>query len=99
MTSGLSYVIARPAFITGPDREEDRPLERVGAVVSDGALKLLSAVGGRSLHARFRSITSERLARALVGAALDPSCANCVLDAGELHRLADRGTAEDARGV
>jgi hypothetical protein len=58
--------------------------------VSDGALKLLSAVGARTLHARYRSITSQRLACALIDAALNPASANCVLEAHQLHELADR---------
>ena len=36
--SGLPYAIARPSFITGPDRDEFRPGERIGAMVSDAAL-------------------------------------------------------------
>jgi len=41
--SGVSYVVARPGFITGPDREESRPAERV------------ASAGGRGPRARSRS--------------------------------------------
>ena len=69
---GIDHVIARPSFITGPDRGESRPGEELGAVVADGLLSLLGALGGRSVQQRFRSITGPRLARALVTLAQDP---------------------------
>ena len=61
IASGLPYVIARPSFITGPDREESRPMERFGARMGDGVLGLVGALGGRSLQARFASTTAEIL--------------------------------------
>ena len=39
--SGLSYVIARPGFISGSDRDESRPMERLGSVC-----RLGDCVGG-----------------------------------------------------
>ncbi len=86
MTSGLSWTIARPAIISGIDRDESRALERIAAVAGDGALDMLARVGLPSLRERFRSIDSESLARALILAAHDANDANRILDAAALHR-------------
>lgn len=85
--SGLPYTIARPSFITGPDRDEVRPGERMGAAVADGLLAVASVFGGRRLAARYRSTSSTALARALVARALDPAAENTVLES-ELLRHA-----------
>ncbi|HEX3157216.1 MAG TPA: NAD(P)H-binding protein [Gemmatimonadaceae bacterium] len=69
--SGLPYLIARPAIISGPDRAELRPLERMAAVVGDRALGVLAAFGARGLRDRYRSISGHELAEALVTLALD----------------------------
>lgn len=83
--SGLPYTIARPSFITGADRDEDRPGERVGAALTDGFLTLASALGGRRLAARYRSTTNTVLATALVTCALDPAAENTVLESEALR--------------
>jgi uncharacterized protein YbjT (DUF2867 family) len=77
--SGLPWTIVRPAFITGPDRDERRPLERVGAVVTDAALDLAGALGARALRARWRSITGTELGTALARVAFDPHADGRVL--------------------
>lgn len=71
-TSGLPYVIARPSFITGEDRPEQRPGERVGAAVADTLLGIAGAFGAKSLEAKYQSQTASELAEALVTLALDP---------------------------
>lgn len=83
--SGLDFVIARPSFISGPDRDEARPLERLGAGLSDGALALAGALGARRLRDRYQSISSSELARALVSAALDPATTRSTLQADALR--------------
>ena len=85
--SGLSYIIARPSFISGPDRDEARPLERIAARFSDAALDLGAAVGAARLRERYRSLTASELARALVNASERTECHNLVLEAGELRQL------------
>jgi uncharacterized protein YbjT (DUF2867 family) len=86
MTSGLSYVVARPAIISGEDREERRLLERAAAVAGDRVLGWLARLGAPGLGERYSSISSEALARALVRVNRDPSAVNRVLDSAELHR-------------
>ncbi len=84
-TSHVPWTIARPSFITGPDRDERRPMERVGATVSDAVLGLFGALGARKLAARWASTTNTALAAALVDAALDPAAAGRILESEELH--------------
>ncbi len=84
--SGLPFTVARPSFITGPDRDEPRPLERVGATVADGALSLVRALGARRVADRYASTDAATLAEALVAAALAPDAAGRVLEGAELRR-------------
>ncbi|MCC6748133.1 MAG: NAD(P)H-binding protein [Deltaproteobacteria bacterium] len=83
--SGLPYLIARPSFITGPDREESRPAERLGARVADSALALAGLLGGTRLASRYRSTTAAVLAESLVRLALDPAATNRVIESEELR--------------
>jgi uncharacterized protein YbjT (DUF2867 family) len=83
--SGLSYTIARPSFITGADRDENRPGERAGAAVVDGVLSVVGAVGARTVADRYRSITATDLARALVRAAFDPTLDSAILYSDSLR--------------
>jgi uncharacterized protein YbjT (DUF2867 family) len=86
--SGLPYVIARPAFISGPDREDFRLTERVLARVSDGFFGLASLVGAGVLRDKFGSLSGGQLAAALVHAALDDRYLNATLEAADLRKLA-----------
>lgn len=67
--SPLPQVIARPSFITGPDRAEHRPGERWGAAVADVWLGLVGAMGAHRFADRLRSIGAAELARGLLRAA------------------------------
>jgi uncharacterized protein YbjT (DUF2867 family) len=89
--SGVPFTIARPSFITGAPRDEGRPLERVGAATSDAALGLLGVLGARGVRDRYASMANTDLARALVGAALDPAHQGALLEADDLRALARRG--------
>jgi uncharacterized protein YbjT (DUF2867 family) len=89
--SGLPYVIARPAFVTGSDREESRPAERAAARVADGLLGTLRKLGGHKLADKYGSITGAGLARAMVqlaGTADAEARVQVVAEAGELRALA-----------
>jgi uncharacterized protein YbjT (DUF2867 family) len=63
---GVPHLIARPGFITGRDRDENRPAERAAATVLDGALSALAMVGLRGPREKWHSITGSQLGRALV---------------------------------
>ncbi len=83
--SGLHYVIARPAFITGADREEDRPVERWSARVGDAVLGVLGLIGASSLQAKWASMTGDELARGLVRLALDPAVSPTIVHGDALR--------------
>lgn len=73
--SGLRYIVARPALVTGSDRAEFRMGERVIAVATDGILDALAFTGVRglaNLRNKFASLTGDELARALVSLAQNP---------------------------
>jgi uncharacterized protein YbjT (DUF2867 family) len=84
-SSGLPYTIARPSIITGPGRDDDRPLERAGAVVGDRLLSVAGWLGARKLEARYASTTNVRLANALVRLALDPKAKDGIFESEELE--------------
>ena len=83
--SGLPFTIARPSFITGPGREESRPLERVGATVVDAAAGIARLFGAERLAGSVRSMTGPELAAGLVRNAFDPAAENVVLGTEELR--------------
>ena len=71
--AGLPWVIARPSFIVSGDgarRDDGRPLEKAAAVIADGVLGAVGLVAARTRD-RYRSITPETLAAALVRLGLD----------------------------
>ena len=83
--SGLPFTIARPSFVTGPDRDESRPLERVGATVVDAAAGIARLFGAERLAGTVRSMTGPELAAGLVRQAFDPAAENAVLGTEELR--------------
>lgn len=82
--SGLPYTIARPSFITGPGRDESRPLERTGAVVVDLIAGLARLAGARRFAGSVRSLTGAELAAGLVRHAFDAAAENTTLGTEEL---------------
>ncbi len=87
--SALPYIIARPSFISGPNRDEARPAERIAARLGDATLALAGALGARHLRQRYRSIDDQGLARALLALALDPTRVREVIQADALQALAE----------
>jgi nucleoside-diphosphate-sugar epimerase len=81
----LPFVIVRPSFITGPDRDESRPAERIGAVAADALLRVAGWLGARRLRDRWRSMTADDLARALARLGRDPAAIGRVVT-GEMLR-------------
>lgn len=69
--SGLPWLIVRPSFITGPDRQDRRPLERVAASVADAALGLGRVLGLRKFADRYQSMSGPALGQAIVEEALE----------------------------
>ena len=82
--AGISALIVRPSFITGPDREEPRRAERIGAAVADRVLALAGAMGAPALRQRYRSRTATELADAMVTLALQAGQGVRVVDGVDL---------------
>jgi len=82
--SGLPYTIARPSFITGPGRDESRPLERAGAGVANVIAGIARVVGARRFAASVQSLTGAELAAGLVRHAFDAEAENLTLGTEEL---------------
>jgi uncharacterized protein YbjT (DUF2867 family) len=85
--SGVPYTIARPSFIVG-ERDTPRALEKVSAPLVNGLLGVLGAVGAKDLRDRYRSITGEELAKALVVIAEDPAWQDRVAEPADLQAAA-----------
>lgn len=83
IASSLPYTIARPSSIVG-ERDEARPMERFGVPLIEGALRVASLFGAKKTAARYRAITGEALAAALVRLAFDPSWARRIAERPDL---------------
>jgi uncharacterized protein YbjT (DUF2867 family) len=83
--SGLPWLAVRPSFITGGDRGERRPLERVTAAAVDLLLAPLALVGARRLRARYASLTGAALAEGLARVTFDDGRLGRVVTADELR--------------
>jgi uncharacterized protein YbjT (DUF2867 family) len=82
--SGQPYTIARPSFITGPGRDESRPLERVAAGMANAIASVARVVGARRLAGSVQSLTGPELAAGLVRVAFDTASENATLGSEEL---------------
>ncbi len=83
--SGARFTIARPSFITGADRDDDRWGERLMARVTSGALGVAGMLGATTLRDRYRPTTNVALAAALIRLARDPSAEGATLESEALH--------------
>jgi uncharacterized protein YbjT (DUF2867 family) len=95
LDSGLPYLIARPGFITGDDRDDNRVAERVAARISDGLLAGLGVLGAKRLRARYTSLTGAQLGAALVELAAAQAADQSIIAENEALRaaVAPRGAA------
>lgn len=67
--SALDYLVIQPAVIGG-DREESRPLERVGGVLGTGVAAVLGAVGAKRAAGDLRTRSGHELATNCADAAV-----------------------------
>lgn len=91
MASGLPYLIVRPAFISGADRDESRPSERILAVTTDALLAGVAALGGSKLRDKFATLTGAQLAEGMVGLALVSRDAKVIADVAEIRAALELG--------
>ena len=82
-----NYVTIRPSFITGEGRDDGRPMERVGAALSDGLLGTLGMFGGSRLRDRYKSITNTQLARAVIHFGLLEKDSARIVEGESLHDI------------
>lgn len=85
--SSLDFTTVRPSFISGADRDESRPGERVGSVLSDVGLGLLAMLGARSLRDRYGTVSGAELGQLLVQAASHPGFSRRTVDMLDLRQL------------
>lgn len=83
--SGLPYTIARPSFITGPDRDDGRLGERAGSAAVDAALSVARLFGAKRMASQYQSTTNLTLATALVRLAYDPSFEGRIAEGDDLR--------------
>ena len=87
--SGLPAILARPGMITGPGRDDPRPLERLGGALADVAAGGLRLLGAKRTADRWASTDNTELATALVGLYLGGEARGAVeaedLKGWELH--------------
>lgn len=89
--SGIDFVVFRPSFITGPDREERRVAERVGAWATDAMVRIMELVKLGRFVRRLESIDARTLAGAMVAASMSADSANAVFERDQLPRRGDPG--------
>jgi nucleoside-diphosphate-sugar epimerase len=79
------WVIVRPSFISGPDRAESRPMERLGASLTATLTGALRGVGIHGPWRQWAPMRAEELASALARLARDPALHHRVLEAADLR--------------
>ena len=83
----LDYVIARPGFISGPDRDESRPMERIGSKLASATASVVGAFGAEGLRDKLQPRDAAEMAYQLAEAAYDESCHNRILESRQLWQL------------
>lgn len=83
--SGLPYTLARPSFISGPDRDDGRVGERVGASLAHAAMSALALLDGGHTQRKFGPHGNTDLAAGLIRCAFDPEFEGRVAEAADLR--------------
>lgn len=86
----IPWLIAQPAFISGEDREEKRPLERFGALITDGVLGALAGLGMTGPQEQLGTLSGGQLAEGLIAWALDNEAARLTLSAAQIRSRVER---------
>ena len=88
----LPVLIARPSFITG-DRDDSRPLEAIGATISDGLLAGLNVFGMKRWTSRFRRLYGRDLAEGLAQLGLEGGATGRIVYVPEIQAAQGRWTS------
>jgi len=84
--SGLPYLIVRPVFISGSDRDQRRLVERAGSIATDALLRVLALAGGAALRDRWATLSGGTLAAGMVRLALAEPEGRAFADAADIRR-------------
>ncbi len=88
--SGLPYLIVRPSFISGSDRDERRVAERAASLVADALLGVAALAGAHMLHDRWATLSGDALAAGIVRLALEARDGRVIADAADVRRALRR---------
>ena len=88
LEGGNRYLIVRPSFILG-NRLDRRPMETLGAFLSDRALDVVQLFGGQRLAEKYQSIRADTLGRGMVQCCLDARW-NRIVGPEEIREAANR---------
>ena len=80
-----NWVIAQPSFISGDDREESRPAERVATRLGDAVLGGLGRLGLGEVRDRYGSLTGREVAAGLLHHAVEFGPDTRTVDASDLR--------------
>lgn len=83
--SGLPYLVVRPALISGTDRAEHRPSERMLAIATDAVLAGVAAFGGKRVRDKYATLTGTQLAEGMVALALHSREAKVIADVADIR--------------
>ena len=84
--SPIPWLIARPSFISGPDRPESRPMERFGSLFGDAVLSTMALVGIKKPYQLYGTLSAAQLASGLVEWALDDAAYSQLLDTAAIRQ-------------
>jgi len=93
--SNLPYIIARPSFISGADRAESRPMERIAARMTRILGGSLSAIGVSGPLEKYGPMSADELAHALGTLASKPHNAGRIYEAEDLRSYTSDERAGD----
>lgn len=83
--TNFSWLIARPSFISGPDRQEHRPMERIGSIFGDALLGALAVLGVKRPYQQYGTLSAAELALGLVELSLDEHVQQQILETKDIR--------------
>ena len=81
----FSWLIARPSFISGPDRKERRPMERMGSIFGDTILLAISMLGMKSPYQQYGTLSADKLAFGLIEISLNEQIHQQILETQDIR--------------
>jgi nucleoside-diphosphate-sugar epimerase len=86
-SSGLPFTLCRAPLLTGPDRDERRPLEHATAALLRPTMRLADALGLRRLAARYSPMDAREAAEGLARSGFHHMTIDRVVLADELRKV------------